>query len=286
MLSNTISSALINKAILEDCAESDITTQGILEGLNCNNTKIKASIIAKQNMVVCGLEMAQAVFIQVASSDYVEFCAKVSDGQKIKEGQILANINTYAKILLGAERLALNFLQRLCGIATLTSKYVDAVSDYKARIIDTRKTTPTLRFFEKYAVRCGGGFNHRFSLQDGCLIKDNHIKLAGGIRQAVSALRESKIVHHLIKIEVEAENMEQVKECIDVGVDCVLVDNMDPSQIRQAVEFVDGRILIEASGGINLENVCEVAKTGVDFISIGALTHSASASDISLNVEI
>jgi len=184
--------------------------------------------------------------------------------------------------LLKAERVALNLVQRLCGIATLTSRFVDKVKPLPVRILDTRKTTPGLRMLEKYAVQVGGGHNHRFNLADGVLIKDNHIQACGSIKNAVNRMREK--IPHTMKIEVEVSSMEQVRECLSCAVDIIMLDNMEPAMMREAVKLVGGRALLEASGGINLDNVRQAADTGVDYISIGALTHSAPACDISMRL--
>ncbi|MGA1867489.1 MAG: carboxylating nicotinate-nucleotide diphosphorylase [bacterium] len=276
--------ALIGQAFIEDNTEADVTTQSLCEGLG-NDSPIKGALIAQQPMIVCGLGVVEAVFSYSLSPEDICFEKKVSDCQRIGAGEVLGYITTRPNILLSRERVALNFFQRLCGIATLTAEYVKRVEGCNARIVDTRKTVPTLRALDKYAVRCGGGYNHRFSLGDGCLIKDNHIKIAGGITNAVAAVRKSKKLSHLIKIEVEAESMQDVKECIDAEVDCILLDNMDTAQLKEAVVFINGRALVEASGGITLSNVRSVAETGVDLISVGGLTHSPRASDISLEIE-
>lgn len=285
MLSSCSSiTALIKQALIEDNTEADVTTRALLEGLG-GYGHVKASLIAKQSMVVCGLGVVEDVFSYSLPPKEIVFKGHACDGQRIESGCIIGYIKARPEILLSRERVALNFFQRLCGIATLTAEYVKRVGDCKARIVDTRKTIPTLRVLDKYAVHCGGGCNHRFSLGDGCLIKDNHIKIAGGIKKAVSAIRDSKKLSHLLKIEVEAENIQDVKECIKAEVDCILLDNMDASQLRESVELINGRMLVEASGGINLSTVRSVAETGVDLISVGALTHSPIAADISLEID-
>jgi nicotinate-nucleotide pyrophosphorylase (carboxylating) len=196
---------------------------------------------------------------------------------------VLLTANGPVLDLLKAERVALNLVQRLCGIATFTSQFVEKVKPLPVRILDTRKTTPGLRMLEKYAVRAGGGYNHRFNLADGVLIKDNHIQACGSIKDAVARMREK--VPHTMKIEVEASSMDQVRECLSCSVDIIMLDNMDPGMMRNAVILADGRVLLEASGGISLDNVREVAETGVDYISIGALTHSAPSCDISMRLK-
>jgi len=238
-------------------------------------------------LVLSGLEVADAVFGAFDVEMQIESTA--SDGESIKAGKAFARVTGEAHILLTAERTALNFLQRLSGIATLTKKYVDAIAGTDASIVDTRKTTPGLRMLEKYAVTCGGGRNHRMGLDDGVLIKDNHIALAGGITEAVRRAKE--VAGHLHKIEVETATLDQVKEAIQAGADIIMLDNMTPDQVRRAAEIVkasapeEHRPLTEASGGINLENVRQYAEAGVDLISIGALTHSAPAVDISFKIK-
>jgi nicotinate-nucleotide pyrophosphorylase (carboxylating) len=206
------------------------------------------------------------------------------DGDLLVAGTVIAELEGPARSLLAGERVALNFLQRLCGIATLTRRYVDAVRGYKAEIVDTRKTTPGWRLLEKYAVRMGGGKNHRHDLGDGILIKDNHIVAAGGIGRAVEMARQHS--HHLLKIEVEVETLEQLEEALGAGVEVIMLDNMPATLLAEGVKIIGGRAVVEASGGISLESVVEVARTGVDLISIGRLTHSAPAVDIHVELEI
>jgi nicotinate-nucleotide pyrophosphorylase (carboxylating) len=205
------------------------------------------------------------------------------DGDMVKNGETIAELDGPLATLLTGERVALNLLQRMSGIATLTSKYATEVSRTKARILDTRKTTPGLRVLEKYAVTVGGGHNHRFGLSDGILIKDNHIAAAGGIKKAVESARE--LAPHTLKIEVECGSLAQVKEALAVGADIIMLDNMDNKTMKSAVKTIAGKALVEASGNMSLERVADVAKTGVDFISVGALTHSAPAIDISMRVK-
>jgi nicotinate-nucleotide pyrophosphorylase (carboxylating) len=212
----------------------------------------------------------------------ISFRDNVEDGGLVKSGDILTEISGKLGSILTAERVALNFLQRLCGIATLTRRYVDEVRGTGAKILDTRKTTPGLRMLEKYAVTIGGGFNHRFGLYDGILIKDNHIDAAGGISAAVD--RISGGVPHTLKVEVEVKNLREVEEALSAGVDIIMLDNMGAGEMKEAVSLINGRVLIEASGNVTLSRVREIAETGVDIISVGALTHSAPASDISLRV--
>ena len=261
-------------ALKEDLGTGDITT------LACVPEAAEASgeFVAKEPGVLCGIGIAGRVFDLVDSG--VRLLPLKKDGDKVEKGDIIAKISGRARSVLSGERVALNLLQRLSGIATQTAQAAEAVAGTQARIVDTRKTTPGLRVFEKYAVRCGGGSNHRFNLADGILIKDNHIVAAGGICQAVSLAREK--APHTLKIEVEAETLAQVEEALSAGADIIMLDNMTYDLMREAVTLIAGRALTEASGNMGEKNLSEVAKTGVDFISIGALTHSVKALDISL----
>jgi nicotinate-nucleotide pyrophosphorylase (carboxylating) len=204
-----------------------------------------------------------------------------SEGAKVRKGDVLGEVSGKTMVLFAGERVSLNILQRLSGIATLTSRFVDAVRGTSANIIDTRKTTPCLRFMEKYAVRMGGGVNHRFGLFDGILIKDNHIEAVGSITKAVSLAKKG---HHLAKIEVEVENLKDLREALEANADVIMLDNMSASDMHEAVKIVQKQALLEASGNVSLDNVREIAETGVDLISVGALTHSAAAADISLKI--
>jgi len=265
---------IIEYALREDLGEGDITTNALVT----EKEDSKAQIRAKAKGVIAGLPIAKRVFQKL---DPTVVCVdNIGDGEDIKPGDILSEINGGTRALLSGERLALNILQRLSGIATLTSKYVKAVDGMQVKIVDTRKTAPGLRILDKYAVSVGGGFNHRFGLFDGVLIKDNHISIAGGIQEAVAAVR--KKYKQKYKIEVETSDFEQVKEALVAGADIIMLDNMTPEQMRKAVRLIDRNALVEASGGITLKNVRDVAETGVDFISVGALTHSAPALDIGL----
>jgi nicotinate-nucleotide pyrophosphorylase (carboxylating) len=267
---------VIEYALREDLGDGDITTNS----LATEKEDSRAVIRAKAKGVIAGLPIAKRVFQKL---DPTVVCVdNISDGEDIKPGDILSEINGGTRALLSGERLALNILQRLSGIATLTSKYVKAVEGLPVKVLDTRKTAPGLRVLDKYAVSAGGGYNHRFGLFDGVLIKDNHISVAGGIADAVAAVR--KKYRQKYKIEVETSDLEQVKEALIAGADIIMLDNMSPEQMRKAVRLIDRNALVEASGGITLRNVREVAETGVDFISVGALTHSASALDIGLYV--
>jgi len=267
---------IIEYALREDLGDGDITTNS----LATEKEDSKAVIRAKAKGVAAGLPIAKRVFQKL---DPTVVCIdNISDGENIKPGDIISEINGGTRALLSGERLALNILQRLSGIATLTSKYVKAVEGLPVKILDTRKTAPGLRILDKYAVSVGGGYNHRFGLFDGVLIKDNHIEIAGGIAEAVAVIR--KKYRQKYKIEVETSGLEQVKEALIAGADIIMLDNMSPEQMRKAVRLIDRNALVEASGGINIKNVREVAETGVNFISVGALTHSAPALDIGLYV--
>ncbi len=265
--------------LAEDVGRGDLTTEAVV----LPGVRARGRFVAKQDLVVAGLEVADAVFAVLDSS--VEIEAFVTDGDRVSAGEIFARVDGPAEVLLAAERTALNLLQHLSGIATLTRAFVEAVAGTHAQIVDTRKTLPGLRMLQKYAVVVGGGRNHRFGLDDGILIKDNHIALAGSVRTAVERAR--KHAGHMHKIEVEVSNMDDLREALDARADIILLDNMSPEMVREAVRVVRERapeVLVEASGGITLENVRAYAEAGVDFISIGALTHSAPAADISMKL--
>jgi nicotinate-nucleotide pyrophosphorylase (carboxylating) len=268
---------IIELALAEDIHTGDITTESVVT----SSCKGRARIIAKEPMVVAGLHVARQVFLTVDPS--LKFTPLAQEGEQVAVGALMAEVEGAAASLLTGERVALNFLQRLCGIATVTSHYVEAVKGTGARIVDTRKTTPGLRMLEKYAVRVGGGTNHRSGLYDGVLIKENHIAAAGGITEAVRRARQR--IPHTIKVEVETETLDEVREAVSVGADIIMLDNMGISAMAEAVALIGGRALVEASGGMRLEQVRSVAETGVDIISVGALTHSARAMDISLLME-
>lgn len=268
---------VIKKALAEDIGTGDITTQSTIPYENM----VSGNLLAKEAGVLCGMEVAQAAFELV--DEYIVFQAHFQDGDLIKKGDILADISGRAASVLTAERTALNFIQHLSGIATRTHEATEKVQGTKAKIIDTRKTTPGLRVFEKYAVKTGGGCNHRFNLADGILIKDNHIKAAGSITAAIAAARAN--APHTLKIEVEVETMAQIKEALAAQAEIIMLDNMDIPTMREAVALINGQALIEASGNMDKKDLSEVASTGVDFISIGALTHSVKALDISLDLK-
>ena len=267
---------LIRKALAEDIGPGDVTTGAALRGDEAG----QARAMAKADLVVAGIAVFGEVFRTLDPA--LTFIPRKRDGERAAKGETLAEISGTLASILTAERVALNLLQRMCGIATLTRRYVDKIAGMHAKILDTRKTAPGLRILDKYAVRTGGGCNHRFALYDGVLIKDNHITAAGGIEPAVRRVRGR--VPHTLKIEVEVKNPAELEEALAAGADSVLLDNMGLPEMAAAVKRVAGRILLEASGNVTLERVREVAATGVDLISVGALTHSAAAADISLNV--
>jgi len=252
----------------------DITTNTIIPP----DAQGDASIIVRKPGVIAGLDLAAASFKSLDPD--VRFTRIVEDGSKVEAGATIARIAGKTRALLTGERTALNFFGRLSGIATLTAGYVAAVEGTHAKIVETRKTTPGLRALEKYAVRCGGGTNHRFGLYDAVLVKDNHIAAAGGLAEALNAVRTA--VGHLVKIEVEVDTLDQLEKVLRFPIDAVLLDNMEAGTLKRAIALVKGRVITEASGGVTLESVREIAKTGVDLISVGALTHSARSLDSSL----
>ena len=267
---------IIEAALAEDIGTGDITTQATV-GLK---KKGQAEVIAKDDFIVAGIDVFEETFKLLDESIKVKKIIK--DGCRIGKGSVIAEVSGSLSNILQAERVALNFFQRMCGIATLTAIYVDAVRGTHAKILDTRKTAPGLRPLDKMAVRLGGGANHRTGLYDGALIKDNHIEAAGGITAAVKA--QKKRLPHTLKIEVETKNIREVQEALACGVDIIMLDNMTTDAMKKAVDFVAGRALLEASGNVSLERVAEIAATGVDLISVGELTHSVRAADISLKV--
>ena len=265
---------LIARAMAEDIGTGDITTQSTVP----QDTMISGKFIAKTPGVLCGTDVAKAVFAYVDPQVKMETFFK--DGDPVSKGDIIGTVEGRAVSVLTGERLALNFMQRLSGIATRTRAAVDEVSGFSVKIIDTRKTTPGLRVMEKYAVRTGGGYNHRITLADGVLIKDNHIKAAGGITPAIKAAREN--APHTLKIEVEVESLDMVREALDAGADIIMLDNMSTELMALAVKLIDKKALVEASGNMDEKSLREVAATGVDLISMGALTHTIKPMDISL----
>ncbi|WP_372680048.1 carboxylating nicotinate-nucleotide diphosphorylase [Desulfosarcina sp.] len=268
---------LIQLALEEDIGPGDITTDNLVGP----DTRGKGAIIAKQDLVVAGLQVAEKVF--QALDPKIDFNALYADGDRIPAGSTLVRIDGTLGTLLKGERTALNFLQRLSGIATQARTFVGEVAGTGVKLVDTRKTTPGWRVLEKYAVRMGGAHNHRMGLYDGVLIKDNHIAVAGGIINAVKKVRQQ--ASHLVKVEVEAATVEEVKEALAAGADVIMLDNMDLDQIRHAVRLIDKKALVEASGNVTRGRLKKLAQTGVDLISIGALTHSAVAVDLSMRIE-
>jgi len=275
---------VVKVALAEDVGPGDVTTAWTVP----SEHRTCARIVAKADGAIAGLDVARLVFEEVDRT--MVFSLRVEDGDQVHVGEVIAEMEGRASGILTGERTALNFLQRLSGIATLTQRYVQAVRGTGAKIIDTRKTTPGLRALEKYAVRCGGGANHRFGLYDMVLIKENHSAAAGGIAQAVQRANACRRQQAGLKIEVETRNIVEVREALRVGVDRIMLDNMDLKTMKEAVELIQRwgagskRVEVEASGGVTLENVRKIAETGVDLISVGALTHSAGVLDMSLLV--
>ncbi len=268
----------IGRFLAEDAPAGDITTAAVIARPDAEATAI---LVAKETMRCCGMESVVGEVFRV-QNPAVRIDRPVADGVTVHPNEILLWATGPVADLLAAERVALNLAMRLCGIATLTARFVELAAPHGATITDTRKTTPGLRMLEKYAVRAGGGANHRFGLSDGVLIKDNHITAAGSITAAVERARRR--APHTLRIEVEASTLDQVEECLELGVEVIMLDNMEPAAMRRAVELINGRAVVEASGGVTLDNVAEIAATGVDYISVGALTHSALAADISMRL--
>lgn len=271
--------ALLRAALEEDVGRGDITTRvTVPEGVRAS-----ATVLAKQDGVLAGLPLVARVFAVMGATD-VQVSEQATDGDAVASGRVLATVAGPAADLLVGERLVLNLVQRLSGVATLTRRYVDAIAGTRARVIDTRKTTPGLRALEKYAVRMGGGHNHRSGLDDGILIKDNHITAAGGVTAALTAARAG--APHGLRIEIECATLPQVDEALAAGAGAILLDNMPVAQLAEAVRRIAGRAITEASGGVTLDTIRAIAETGVDLISVGALTHSAPAVDISMKVQL
>jgi nicotinate-nucleotide pyrophosphorylase (carboxylating) len=269
----------VEAALREDLGRAgDITSAATIPP----DTRAQAVIAARKPGVIAGLALAEEAFRAVDPE--IGFECELSDAARVDAGAVVARMSGRARALLSAERVALNFLCHLSGIASMTRSYVDAVAHTRARITCTRKTTPGLRALEKYAVRCGGGSNHRFGLDDAILIKDNHIAVSGGITAAIA--RAKSLVGHLVKIEVEVDTLDQLSEALAAGAEVVLLDNMRPDTLREAVAIAAGRAVLEASGGITFDTVAAIAETGVDFISSGAITHSAPALDLGLDIDV
>jgi nicotinate-nucleotide pyrophosphorylase (carboxylating) len=267
---------IIQKALEEDIGPGDITTDSIIDP----HAMGTAALLAKEQLILAGLPVFSMVFTLVDPG--IEFKYMYKDGSVIPSGKTICRISGRLASILKAERTALNFIQRMSGIATLTADYVRNAGAGKTRILDTRKTAPGLRALDKYAVRMGGGYNHRIGLYDGILIKDNHIAAAGSVSSAISLARSNS--PHLLKLEIEAETLPQVQEALESGADVILLDNMPIERIKQAATMIKGRALVEVSGNVTLGNIAEIAEIGVDFISVGALTHSVKAVDLSLEI--
>jgi nicotinate-nucleotide pyrophosphorylase (carboxylating) len=268
---------IIDTALAEDIHTGDITTQALLPQAR----RMRARLVAKESLVLCGISVAERVFARLDPTACFTPC--FADGVRVESGQVIARLEGDAAALLQGERVSLNLLQRMSGIATQTAAFVKELQGTGARVVDTRKTTPGLRVLEKYSVRVGGGTNHRTGLYDGVLIKENHIAAAGGIAEAVRRARA--YIPHTLKIEVETENLDEVAQALEAGADIIMLDNMSLDQMSEAVRLIGKRALVEASGGVNLKTIRAIALTGVDIISVGALTHSVRASDISMLME-
>jgi nicotinate-nucleotide pyrophosphorylase (carboxylating) len=264
---------ILRRALLEDMPYEDITSVNTISG----QSRSSVELIAKEDGIIAGLEVFARVFVLIGQAQ-AEFY--ITDGDRVKPGQVIGKITGNTRSILSGERTALNFLQRMSGVATLTSKYVEKLAGTDTKLLDTRKTTPNLRLLEKYAVKVGGGCNHRFNLSDGVLLKDNHISAAGGIKKAIDAVRRN--VSFVRKIEVEAETIAEVNEALEAGADIIMLDNMDIPAMREAVRLIGGRAVTEASGNITLETIAGVAQCGVDYISTGAVTHSYKGLDMSM----
>ena len=264
----------IRLALEEDINCEDVTTNSVMPEYK----KGEVQLICKEDGVIAGLSVFERVFTMLDSKTKVIF--EVKDGDYVKKGQHLATLTGDIRVLLSGERTALNYLQRMSGIATYTSKVVKLLEGTSTVLLDTRKTTPCMRIFEKYAVKVGGGSNHRYNLSDGILLKDNHIDAAGGVRQAIEAAK--KYAPFVRKIEVETENLEMVKEAVEAGADIIMLDNMTPQEMEEAVKLIDGRAKTECSGNVTKENIQKITQIGVDYVSSGALTHSAPILDISM----
>jgi len=265
---------LIRMALQEDITSEDVSTNAVMRSA----VKGTVDLIAKEDGIIAGLDVYARVFQILDEKTEIHFNFK--DGDAVKKGDLLATVNGDIRVLLSGERVALNYLQRMSGIATYTSQVAKLLEGSKVTLLDTRKTTPNCRVFEKYAVRVGGGCNHRYNLSDGVLLKDNHIGAAGSVAKAVAMAKE--YAPFVRKIEIEVETMDQVKEAVEAGADIIMLDNMTPEMMKEAVNFIDGRAQTECSGNITKENIQKILETGVDFVSSGALTHSAPILDISM----
>lgn len=265
---------LILSALREDITSEDVSANSVMRDIQMG----EADLICKEDGIICGLQVFERVFKLLDEESSVEFFVK--DGDPVSKGQLMAKLRGDVRVLLCGERTALNYLQRMSGVATYTRSMAQLLEGTKTKLVDTRKTTPNNRIFEKYAVKVGGGHNHRYNLSDGVMLKDNHIGAAGGVKKAVEMAREySSFVR---KIEVEVENLDMVREAVEAGADIIMLDNMTHDQMKEAIEYIDGRAEIEVSGNVTRENIASLADLGVDIISSGALTHSAPILDISL----
>jgi len=267
---------IIKSALEEDVINTDLTSAHTIP----QESRSKAVIKVKSAGIICGLDVAKRV-LEIIDSN-VKFIKILNDGHHVSSGDIAAELEGNTISLLVGERTALNFMQRMSGIATLTGEFCERVKGTRARIADTRKTAPGLRIIDKYSVECGGGTNHRYCLSDGILIKDNHIKAAGGIKNALCAVKGK--IPHTLKIEIEVSNIDEAREALDGGADIIMLDNMVTKEMKKAVEMINGRALVEASGNVSLDTIKGIAETGVDIISIGLLTHSVKAMDISMKI--
>ena len=265
---------LIRLALQEDISSEDVTTNSVMK----EAVEGEVQLICKQDGIVAGLDVFKRVFELLDENTKTEFLCK--DGDAVKNGQLLAEVSGDVRVLLSGERTALNYLQRMSGIATYTANVQEYLKDSSIRLLDTRKTTPNNRIFEKYAVRVGGGHNHRYNLSDGVLLKDNHIGAAGGVKEAIMLAKE--YAPFVRKIEIEVENMEMVKEAVEAGADIIMLDNMDDDMLKEAIAYIDHRAEIEVSGNVTKENIARLTNLGVDYVSSGALTHSAPILDLSL----
>lgn len=265
---------LILEALKEDISSEDVTTNSVMKEAVAG----EVDLICKQDGIIAGLEVFERVFTLLDPDTKVELYYK--DGEEVKNGQLMGKVKGDIRVLLSGERVALNYLQRMSGIATYTNSVAKLLERSKIKLLDTRKTTPNMRIFEKYAVRAGGGYNHRYNLSDGVLLKDNHIGAAGSVTKAVQMAKE--YAPFVRKIEVEVENLDMVKEAVEAGADIIMLDNMSPEDMKKAVELIDGRAQTECSGNVTKENIARLTEIGVDYISSGALTHSAPILDISL----
>jgi nicotinate-nucleotide pyrophosphorylase (carboxylating) len=271
---------IVRAALAEDMPWGDLTTEALVP----QDVAAVGYFIAREAGVVCGLSVAEQTFREL--HDAIRFTSRARDGDRAEPGSVLAEVAGPAGPILTGERTALNLMQRMSGIATAAARYVEAVAGTGARIVDTRKTAPGLRALDKYAVRCGGGSNHRHSLSDGVLVKDNHLAALGTASLSEALLRARSSVPHMVRVEVEVDRLDQIEEALAGEADIILLDNMDPATLRQAVGAIAGRALTEASGGVTLETVRAIAEAGVDLISVGALTHSVRAVDIALDLDL